>query len=644
MAVKRERVDKKDFFRILQSETIPSDSPIVFSNKGFYEIAKDYCEDKLSNEYLRKIFKEAIKPDVVNDYLSGSSPFKYSTLKSETKIRGLSLLHPRSQLAFCDFLESHYASLIYYCSRSKFSLRKAARVASKYTPKIDENSNSLGVPSFFSIEGIDRIYKFFESQDFAVLESRFPLFATADVANCFNSIYTHTIPWATHGKKYNSEYMNHKSIFGNIFDIRMQRSNNNETNGIAIGNEISRIFAEILFQKIDLEIEEKLTEFGLTWGKEYQIFRYVDDYFIFSVNHRCIKKCLGVVTECLHNLNFALNQSKTHIFERPFASKIACTAIETKELLGILDKSMFDKIKKSPKEPNSYLVIKPVYKPLGMVSKFIAKVRVICLTNNGNYKDISSLIIGSMKRKVALVENSLSKSLSGFSPINNIIVFMEIAFFFYNANPQSSTSRTLCGILLKCDDIITSFSEEDLPFFRSIVIEKIALILHGSTNAELDIEDSNFLPFEKLNVLLSTHNFNVHEKFSQETLFQMVKDKKLNYFDIISLIYYTKGDPTYSEFLSLLELRAIEISKRETSIRDCSEKCHLVLDLLACPFISRITKTKLLKNFSFIDELLTDDQEMERALTSICSSSWFVDWDDMDLGKIILDKELIRGY
>jgi hypothetical protein len=648
MAVKRERVDKKDFFRILQSETIPSDSPIVFSNKGFYKIAKDYCEGSLSNEYLSKIFKEAIKPDVANDYLSGSSPFKYSILKSETKIRGLSLLHPRSQLAFCDFLESHYPSLIYYCSRSKFSLRKATRVASKYTPKIDENSNSLGVPSFFSIEGIDRIYKFFESQDFAVLESRFPLFATADVANCFNSIYTHTIPWATHGKKYNSEYMNHKVIFGNVFDIRMQRSNNNETNGIAIGNEISRIFAEILFQKIDLEIEAKLTEFGLTWGKEYQIFRYVDDYFIFSVNHRYIKKCLGVVTECLHNLNFALNQSKTHIFERPFASKIACTAIETKELLGILDKSMFDKIKvkikKSPKEPNSYLVIKPVYKPLGMVSKFIAKVRVICLTNNGNYKDISSLIIGSMKRKVALVENGLSKSQSGFSPINNIIVFMEIAFFFYNANPQSSTSRTLCGIILKCDDIIARFSEDDLPFFRSIVIEKIELILHGSTNAELDFEDPNFLPFEKLNVLLSTHNFNVHEKFSQEMLFQMVKDKKLNYFDIISLIYYTKGDSTYSEFLNLLELRAIEISKRETPIRDCSEKCHLVLDLLACPFISRITKAKLLKNFSFIDELLTDDQEMEMALTSICSSSWFVDWDDMDLGKMILDKELIRGY
>ena len=648
MAVKRERVDKKDFFRILQSETIPSDSPIVFSNKGFYKIAKDYCEDSLSNDYLSKIFEEAIKPYVVKDYLSGSSPFKYSILKSETKIRGLSLLHPRSQLAFCDFLESHYASLIYYCSRSKFSLRKATRVASKYTPKIDENSNSLGVPSFFSIEGIDRIYKFFESQDFAVLESRFPLFATADVANCFNSIYTHTIPWATHGKKYNSEYMNHKSIFGNIFDIRMQRSNNNETNGIAIGNEISRIFAEILFQKIDLEIEEKLTEFGLTWGKEYQVFRYVDDYFIFSVNHRYIKKCLGVVTECLHNLNFALNQSKTHIFERPFASKIACTAIETKELLGILDKSMFDKvkvkIKEKPKEPNSYLLIKPVYKPLGMVSKFIAKVRVICLTNNGNYKDISSLIIGSMKRKVALVENGLSKSQSGFSPINNIVVLMEIAFFFYNANPQSSTSRTLCGIILKCDDIIARFSEDDLPFFRSIVIEKIELILHGSTNAELDVEDSNFLPFEKLNVLLSTHNFNVHEKFSQEMLFQMVKDKKLNYFDIISLIYYTKGDSTYLEFLNLLELRAIEISKRETPIRDCSEKCHLVLDLLACPFISRITKIKLLKNFSFIDELLKDDQKMEMALMSICSSSWFVDWDDMDLGKMILDKELIRGY
>ncbi|RDV24426.1 hypothetical protein DXV75_14520 [Alteromonas aestuariivivens] len=642
MGVKEERVDKKDYLRILKSETIPSDSPVIFSNNGFYNVAKLYSEDSLNSEYVKEAFEYAIRPNKDHDYISAASPFKYSILKNETKIRGLSLLHPRSQRLYCDFFKEHSASVLYYCSRSKFSLRKPSRVASYYKPKIDDNSNSLGVSSFFSIEGIDRVHKFYESKEFAILESKFNVFTTADVANCFNSIYTHTIPWATHGKSYNKKYITHKSLFANLFDQRMQRSNNNETNGVPIGNEISRIFSEILFQKIDLNIEDKLLAIDLVWGKHYQIYRYVDDYFIFSINREMMAKCLGAVTECLHDFNFALNQSKTQTLERPFSSKIACTAVETKEYLGDFDKAMFDLVKEDGGD--SYLLIKKVYKPLGMVNRFIAKIRSICLTNEGTYKNISSLIIGSIKRKVALLEQGIEKSKEKPNPINNIIVLIEIAFFFYNANPQSSTSRTLCGIILKCSDVVEKYAPDDVTFFRSVVIEKINLIFGGITNAEIENNSKDFLPFEKLNILLSTHNFNFSEKFDEEHIFKLIEGKSLNYFDLISLLFYTKGDVEYSKLIQFLESEALKISKRNVDIKNCSEKCHLVLDLLSCPFVSKGTKLKLLRNFPFYNAMSKDPIKKLKALVEFQSVTWFVDWSNFDLGEIIMNKELIRGY
>ena len=55
MATIKSRVDKKDFDRVLLSETIPSDSPIIFSNSGFYGIVKAAESGELhSSSYVKK--------------------------------------------------------------------------------------------------------------------------------------------------------------------------------------------------------------------------------------------------------------------------------------------------------------------------------------------------------------------------------------------------------------------------------------------------------------------------------------------------------------------------------------------------------------------------------------------------------------
>ena len=62
----------------------------------------------------------------------------------------------------------------------------------------------------------------------------------------------------------------------------MQQINYNETNGIIIGPEFSRIFAELILQSVDRIVEQKLvSKHNLKHKVDYEIFRYVDDYFIF---------------------------------------------------------------------------------------------------------------------------------------------------------------------------------------------------------------------------------------------------------------------------------------------------------------------------------------------------------------------------
>lgn len=102
------------------------------------------------------------------------------------------------------------------------------------------------------------------------------------MSKCFDSIYTHSIAWATKTKEHVKSKLQVSSTFGQSFDGLMQRANYNETNGILIGPEISRIFAEIIFQDVDRKVEEELAARSKQVGIDYSLARYVDDIFIFA--------------------------------------------------------------------------------------------------------------------------------------------------------------------------------------------------------------------------------------------------------------------------------------------------------------------------------------------------------------------------
>ncbi|MBL0306631.1 MAG: RNA-directed DNA polymerase [Chitinophagaceae bacterium] len=126
------------------------------------------------------------------------------------------------------------------------------------------------------------MHKFYESYQYHRCEKKFNHLFKFDISKCFDSIYTHSISWALFEKEVIKKYLgDSKKTFGNTFDNLMQKLNYNETNGIVIGPEFSRIFAELILQKIDLKVKNSLEGEGLIFKKDYEVYRYVDDYFVF---------------------------------------------------------------------------------------------------------------------------------------------------------------------------------------------------------------------------------------------------------------------------------------------------------------------------------------------------------------------------
>lgn len=126
-----------------------------------------------------------------------------------------------------------------------------------------------------------------------------------DVTDCYGSLYTHSIPWAIHGKEV-AKQNRRNSLFGNKIDSHVQAGRYGQTNGISQGSVLMDFLAEIVLGYVDQQIDHRLN--GLD---DFRILRYRDDYRIFANSDEKAEKVLQVASDELRAVGMKLGVSKT---------------------------------------------------------------------------------------------------------------------------------------------------------------------------------------------------------------------------------------------------------------------------------------------------------------------------------------------
>ncbi|MFC4422601.1 RNA-directed DNA polymerase [Cupriavidus pampae] len=139
-----------------------------------------------------------------------------------------------------------------------------------------------------------------------VLESAgFRYMLRTDISRFFPTIYTHSVPWALHGKA--AAKKNRKAtpkFFGNLLDLALRQAQDEQTFGLPIGPDTSHIIAEAIATAVDMELKKRLK--GLPAG-----FRYVDDYFMFFATAREAESALAALIRSLKEFELQVNFEKT---------------------------------------------------------------------------------------------------------------------------------------------------------------------------------------------------------------------------------------------------------------------------------------------------------------------------------------------
>ncbi|MFY0672770.1 MAG: RNA-directed DNA polymerase [Bacteroidia bacterium] len=649
------KINKDDKARILLTEILPYEVPMLFSNEGFYKI--------ISNGMYHAFFDRITQLSKAGgDGRKYGIPFNYEIRKNiEGDTRALSVIHPYCQYYFIELYEKYDSLMLHLCSKSHISLRRISRVAKfVYSPDFvypeDSHKNaelevepeilsqeSQYLKSYFTYYPIDLIYKFYDRNEFQRLEQRFNYLLEFDISKCFYHIYTHSVTWAIKDKE--SAKRNARAIsFENSFDKLMQLANYNETNGIVVGPEISRIFAEIILQQVDLNVLKRLGK-QYKYGVQYEIRRYVDDYFVFSNDPEILDVVKKEFQKELGFYKLYLNPTKSEIKTTPFISNVTVGKHELQELLlGFYD-SLFETKEKRVEESEKtelITVLTRIRRPNSISKKFIKDFQCVVKRNNLTYDILSKDIIRFFKTKFTkiLKEGELEKDKEVVE--NLFITLFDILFYAYSLNINSNTTFKLAQIIVLASKYLEK-QKADLKHTIYSKISKEADFVLTNFHRKAKTNETNI---ETLNLILALKKLDESYAFSVKKLTEILGiDKKegfkrLNYFHIITILYYVENKPIYADLKKEIEKTTENKFQDDEDPFSKSELTMLFFDYVNCPFVDEKSKRKVLQSSGYAKTNLADKI---KEITD--QGIWFMNWDtEIDLERVLKKKEWGSTY
>lgn len=668
MRVKYKINNKKE--RVILSDVLPYEVPIIFSNRFFYKFlienqvnlmpktndnSKFKLEFNSQNKFSDQVktILELLNPSKIDNrnldqIYSRTIPFKFSIAHKNSDYRELAIIHPMNQIFVVQFYDKYKDLIQYYAGVSEFSLRAPYKVAklgfyndyyhfknfdtNSYSTRIElKNQEEEHLKSFFTYKKYSNIYKFFESHEYQECEKKFDNLYQFDIQKCFDSIYTHSLAWALLNKETVKANLSISETFANKFDVLMQNMNYGETNGILIGSEVSRIFAELLLQQVDRSVLYSLSSDKINYKKDFEIFRYVDDYFVFYNDEVVKNKIIDTYKRVLSEYKLFISESKTKEFAKPIVTSL--TIAKTKISQLFIDYLAYRTISGVNDGKDIEWVLH------FSSNQLITKFKIIVKESEADYKGIINYSIGTIEgivlSAIKKFEQEEKKELYIKRVISYLQEIIDLTFFIYAVCPRVSATIKVVSLMSKLIFFVKNCAQINHA-------QKDSIYTKAYTEIYKIIQQNKFNPYsqnETLYLLILLTIFDKDYLLEEDMLIDYFfndNNSSLNYFTITSLLFYIKNFKKYCNLKHEIIKKIKDKFKYNNPdlIQQNTELIILLLDLIKCPYIDIQVKRDILKEFK-----ITEKNKQDQLIKY--NKFWFIKWTNFNL---IEEINLKKGF
>lgn len=583
---------KRLLLRALLTETLPYEVPIIFSNSRLF---LGSCWDITSPSLQVAFSKIRAKPPRF------TKPYLYRIQKTEQSQTTLSIVHPLVQQEMAVFYDQYAATILASCARSPVTLRAPLSVSAKFVEELtssDPSPDNEGtvdiavgpggevapiIGSYFAYARYSLIGRFYESVEYIRLEKRFKALRRLDVSRCFASIYTHSIAWAIKGKEFAKRHISVYSFEG-AFDALMQKANWGETNGIVVGPELSRIFAEVIFQSVDAELVRELESAGLVRGWDYELRRYVDDYFVYGNSVERLDEIEVALRSLLSMYGLHLNGEKTQDLSRPFVTPLTLARRELRREFREISRILRDL--PTCEDPKEYRWRARDFREI------VEGLRLLVAAHGVHMHAVSGWLLGSTKTAVSRVTDLLAAEPRCDEGTENELTgvlqaLLELAFYICYLDTRVRPTYALAQVLDTVFSRLSVLRAHNADQIRHVVNEELAGIVRRTAASQNSASGLRRESIELYNFLIMGAHYLGSDFLDaahvRESVLGICSGADLTYFGFITARFCLVRGSGYASALSQLET-AVELRLSTLSRHDVASDSESYL--LLCDFLS----------------------------------------------------------
>lgn len=275
----------------------PSELPPVFVTDTFAQHS-DYILAEWKSHKVFEVspvnYKKPGKPKV---RLAAS--YRYNVTGTEAEViskpkrgferRNIHVTHPVPQALLAKEICDNWQTICRWLAQSRYSVDRLEFTAGSERGISDINFRAHAAKKNF-IEA---------TADWLVL---------TDITRFYPTIYTHSIPWAAYGKsRVKADLSRYAGALGDRIDALLRSCNRDQTVGIPIGPETSRIVAEIISARLDQQLFERQPL------DPNRADRLQDDWFVGADDLVEAEKTLANLHQIYRDYGLEINGSKTSI-------------------------------------------------------------------------------------------------------------------------------------------------------------------------------------------------------------------------------------------------------------------------------------------------------------------------------------------
>ena len=529
-----------------------------------------------------------------------AKPLKYSIMKGTNTTREMSLLQPMSVINVYLFMECYQKDILYYLSCTpNFSLRyhrkktdlyykTRSKQIIEYFQKQSETIERNAIQqtgAYFKIYPFESINAFTSSREWRMANFCYDYYARIDYKSCFDSIYTHSFSWIVERNTIDAKDAKNPQLFITI-DRVLQNINGRYSNGIVVGPEFSRMIAEVLLQYIDYSVWILLQKKGITYKKDYVIYRYVDDIFIFAKEQRIINEIIDEYMCIGKRFMLQLNEQKMAKGNTPCLPK---EWLERTRALSDIISNLFFKGKKADyenlPEEKKHIVITDHF-PVDRVKDEIA---VLIKSYPEDKRTIVSFLLSTFVNHIGKIKSGYK--LFGKNNIGQAVLLIDLVMYIFSFFPSFDQSRKVISIISYINREM-DFKNNDLARYKlqKVILRYSFIFQNGNL---FDICD--WFPF------FSEYGISL-DVLSES---QLVKNAEIASDPIIwgNVLLYSKYNKVF--FSSILEIIEQIINKELDRLTQndpmMQKEFWYIIIFHNCPFLSQSSIDKM---NSIIDEII----------------------------------------